>query len=141
MAAPKKRGRGTKKSAGIKLLKSGSTFIPVICRNCEDAPCVTACMSGGRYRDGKGRVVTDYRRCVGCWMCIMSCPFGAIDREEGAHVALKCDGCTDKDVPPCAEACERGVLSSRDIRSLSRDQRERAAARFLTGKNGGTSGR
>ena len=138
-AAPNKQGRGMKKIAGIKILKSESAYVPVICRNCEDAPCVTACMSGCRQRNGKGWVVTDYRRCVGCWMCIMSCPFGAIEREKGENIALKCEGCVDKDVPPCVAACESGILDNRDTQSLSHALRKMAAARFLTGENEDTS--
>lgn len=126
------KGKGMKKAAGIKLLKNGSTYVPVICRNCEDAPCVTACMSGCRHRNGKGWVITDYSRCVGCWMCIMNCPFGAIERVEGEHIALKCEGCPDKEVPACVAACERGILGHSDIQSLSSAVRKKAAARFLT---------
>lgn len=140
-AAPKKQGRGMKKVAGIKLLKNGSAYVPVICRNCEDAPCVTACMSGCRQRNGKGRVVTDYNRCVGCWMCIMSCPFGAIEREQGARTALKCEGCIDREVPACVAACERGILSNSDIRTLSHAAREKTAERFLAGEKEVTSGK
>lgn len=139
MAGPKKRGKGIKKIAGIKVLKNGSTYVPVICRNCEDAPCVTACMSGCRQRNGKGWVITDYSRCVGCWMCIMNCPFGAIEREKGANIALKCEGCREEEIPPCVAACERGILSHRDIQDLSRISRKKTAVRFLTGENGDTS--
>ncbi len=139
LKARPKHGRHFKGIAGIKLLKSDDTYIPVICRNCEDAPCVTACMSGCRHRNGKGWVITDYSRCVGCWMCIMNCPFGAIEREESMHVALKCEGCLEEETPPCVAACERGILNNRDIRNISYATRERAAARFLTGRNEDTS--
>ncbi len=128
------KGKDVKKVSGIKLLKSDTTHVPVICRNCEDPPCVTACMSGCRQRNGKGRVVTDYGRCVGCWMCIMNCPFGAIQREEGRHVALKCEGCPDKEIPPCAVACERGILGYLDVQDISGTVRKKAAERFLTGE-------
>jgi anaerobic carbon-monoxide dehydrogenase iron sulfur subunit len=133
--SPKKQGKGAKKTAGIKLLRNGSSFIPVICRNCEDAPCATACMSGGRHRDGKGRVITDYSRCTGCWMCIMNCPFGAIERVESRHVALKCEGCPDEDVPRCVGACKMGILSCQDVQDVSVVVRRKAAVRFLAGDN------
>jgi carbon-monoxide dehydrogenase iron sulfur subunit len=134
-ASSGKQGKGAKETAGIRLLKSGSAFIPIICRNCEDAPCAAACMSGSRHRDGKGRVVTDYSRCTGCWMCIMNCPFGAITRVEGRHVALKCEGCPDEDVPPCVAACKRGILSYCDVQDVSRVVRKKAAVRYLTGQD------
>ncbi|MCL5022690.1 MAG: 4Fe-4S binding protein [Nitrospirae bacterium] len=122
------------KQAALKLLRHGMTYVPVICRNCEDAPCVTACMSGCRQRNGKGWVITDYRRCVGCWMCIMNCPFGAIGREPGSHIAPKCEGCLDREIPACVAACGRGILTHRDVRDLSDAMRRKAAARFLAGE-------
>jgi carbon-monoxide dehydrogenase iron sulfur subunit len=136
-----KRGRGLKKVAGIKLLRNGDVFVPVVCRNCEDAPCVTACMSGCRHRNGNGRVVTDYTRCIGCWMCIMNCPFGAIERLEREHIALKCEGCPDEETPPCVAACGRGILDHGDVQALSYAARKKAAARFLTGEKEDTPAR
>lgn len=124
---------GSGKSA-IKLFRNGSGIVPVFCRNCEDAPCVTACMSGCRRRNGSGWVITDYRRCVGCWMCVMNCPFGAIEKDESSHVAFKCEGCLDEETQPCVAACVRGLLVRNDILAFSRDARKRAAARFLTGE-------
>lgn len=141
LKAGAKKGKGVRKIAGIKLLRNGDAFVPVICRNCEDAPCVTACMSGCRQRNGKGRVITDYRRCVGCWMCIMSCPFGAIERVEGEHIALKCEGCPDRETPACVAACGRGILSDRDVRDISHTIRRESAVRFLTGESGDGPGK
>lgn len=81
-------------------------YLPMLCRNCADAPCVTACMTGCRLRDVSGWVTTDYGRCVGCWMCVMTCPFGAIEAVHEEALARKCDGCTSYEVPPCVSACE-----------------------------------
>jgi len=135
MAMKTKRHRKSEKgTAHIKILESGPMYIPVLCRHCEDAPCVTACMSGCRRRDESGWVITDYERCVGCWMCIMNCPFGAIEREEDQHIALKCDGCLDEEIPPCVAACERGILGYRDIQDISSVIRKKAAERFLAGE-------
>ncbi|MDA8194588.1 MAG: 4Fe-4S dicluster domain-containing protein [Thermaerobacter sp.] len=82
---------------------------PVLCHNCEQAPCVSACMTGCRHRVGDF-VTTDYARCVGCSMCVMCCPFGAIELVEEEHLALKCDGCLDEETAPCVAACQKGAL-------------------------------
>ena len=81
------------------------------CHHCEDAACVAACMSGAMYKDKKtGCTGHDKDRCVGCWMCIMSCPFGALTRQKEEKVVVKCDLCPDRDVPACVESCPTGAL-------------------------------
>ena len=81
------------------------------CHHCEDAPCIDACMSGAMQKDKKsGQTKYDKDRCVGCWMCVMSCPFGALTREKQEKLVVKCDLCPDKDVPACVEACPSVAL-------------------------------
>ncbi|MBU3911773.1 MAG: 4Fe-4S dicluster domain-containing protein [Candidatus Omnitrophica bacterium] len=88
------------------------------CHHCEDAACVTACMSAAMYKDKKtGQTMHDADKCIGCWMCIMSCPFGALTRERQEKVIVKCDLCPDRDVlalpagrPACVEACHTKAL-------------------------------
>lgn len=122
--------------AGIQIVTIGEQHIPIVCHNCEDAPCVTACMPGCRYKDeATGRIITDYDRCVGCWMCVMLCPFGAIQRIptlEGEHhgVALKCDSCVDKMKMPCIAACKPKGLKEADPLKLAEEKRLKAAKQF-----------
>ncbi|AGL03241.1 4Fe-4S dicluster domain-containing protein [Desulfoscipio gibsoniae] len=82
-----------------------------ICRHCEDPPCLDACMVGCISRDPKtGLVLHDSKRCVGCWMCVMVCPYGAVKRDVVNKVAIKCDQCHDRDRPVCVEVCPTGAL-------------------------------
>lgn len=127
------RKKGERKAALIKIIRSGQFYSPVICRNCNDAPCVTACMTGCRKQDENGLVMTDYRRCVGCWMCIMDCPFGAIERDMEDHIARKCEGCPDMETAPCVAACAAGVLSHAGTREYSSMTRRESAERFISG--------
>ncbi|MDP8230180.1 MAG: 4Fe-4S dicluster domain-containing protein [Candidatus Gorgyraea atricola] len=81
------------------------------CHHCEDAPCVAACMSSAMYKDKKtGQTKHDEEKCVGCWMCIMSCPFGALSRQKQDKIIVKCDLCPDRDIPACVEACQTAAL-------------------------------
>lgn len=83
------------------------------CRHCEEAPCTKACIVGAMQRDPEtGIVINDESRCVGCWTCILACPFGAIKRDESGHkVASKCDLCSSNDgVPACVAHCPNNAL-------------------------------
>jgi carbon-monoxide dehydrogenase iron sulfur subunit len=59
-----------------------------------------------------GRIVCDVEKCVGCWTCIMVCPYGVIKREEGdgKRVASKCDLCPDREIPACVANCPNEAL-------------------------------
>ncbi len=82
------------------------------CRHCEDAPCLDACITGAMHRDKEtGAILGDEDKCVGCWMCIMVCPFGVIKRDmEGKKIASKCDLCLDEEIPVCVANCPNEAL-------------------------------
>jgi len=123
------------KMAAIKIVNSDADhFFPIVCRNCQEAPCVTACMSGCIQPDEDGHVITDYNRCVGCWMCVMSCPFGAIETDKKKHVTVKCNSCLDKAVAPCVAACDRNVLIQINIDEYTTELRKKSALRFISGE-------
>jgi anaerobic carbon-monoxide dehydrogenase iron sulfur subunit len=85
--------------------------IALQCRQCDDAACAKACISGGMYRDEKsGNIVINPDKCVACWSCVMVCPFGVIVRHEGLHKALKCDQCPDMETPACVKSCPTKAL-------------------------------
>ncbi|MCZ7574639.1 MAG: 4Fe-4S binding protein [Ardenticatenaceae bacterium] len=107
----------------------GSLHLPLLCRNCAEASCVVACMTACRIRDGSGWVTTDYSRCVGCWMCVMTCPFGAIEAVHEEGLARKCDGCTSYDIPPCVAVCEPGALQVASYGNFAHERRQRFGAR------------
>lgn len=84
--------------------------VPLLCHNCAEAPCAIACMTACRIRTASGWVETDYARCVGCWMCVMACPFGVITAAYAEELAPKCDGCVEDEVPACVAVCKPGAL-------------------------------
>lgn len=90
---------------------------PLQCRHCEEPYCVDACISGAIRKDPEtGLVISDEEKCVGCWMCVMVCPWGVIRparvfiRGEEKKAALSCDLCQGREVPACVEACPTGCL-------------------------------
>jgi carbon-monoxide dehydrogenase iron sulfur subunit len=81
------------------------------CRHCQEPACVEACIAGGVVKDPEtGRVTFDAERCVGCYSCIMACPFGGVIRLKRQGIAVKCDGCPDLKEPACVSACPTGAL-------------------------------
>ena len=95
----------------VKTENEGKKIISLHCQHCEDAPCVIACMSGALSKDKKtGATLHDKEKCVGCWMCVMTCPFGAIVRDVENHIAVKCDLCPDREDYACVVACPTGAL-------------------------------
>ena len=94
-----------------KILESKGKNYPVSCRHCKDPKCVDACMAAALvYDNSKGLVEHDEKRCVGCWMCVMVCPYGAIRPNIKAKIPVRCDKCKDKDEPACVKACPTGAI-------------------------------
>ncbi|MEL1136327.1 4Fe-4S dicluster domain-containing protein [Desulfitobacterium sp. THU1] len=84
----------------------GVVNMPLQCRQCSDTPCVHACMAGAmRVDPATGLVQVKSEKCVGCWMCVMVCPFGVISQGSSRQV-VKCDRCQELDYEPaCVSAC------------------------------------
>ncbi len=96
----------------------GYLSFAIQCRHCEEASCIDACITGAMYRDEEtGAVLCDTDKCVGCWMCIMVCPFGVINRDlSGRKIASKCDLCYGEEVPVCVKNCPNEALGFEEER-------------------------
>ena len=57
-----------------------------------------------------GLVSVDAERCIGCWTCIIACPYGALARDTTSKVVAKCDLCPDRDIPVCVANCPNEAL-------------------------------
>lgn len=111
---------------------AGDCGVPLQCRHCEDAPCMTVCPTGAIDRESdRAPVLVNADRCIGCRFCIMVCPFGVLNISRDGKAVTKCDLCSDRTAagkePACVEACPTGALKFCDIRELTA-QRRRAAA-------------
>ncbi len=92
--------------------ESGHVSFAVQCRHCDDAPCIDACITGAMHRNPETHaVLCDEDKCVGCWMCVMVCPYGVINRNtKEKKVASKCDLCAGEDTPVCVANCPNEAL-------------------------------
>lgn len=98
----------------IQIDASGSLF-PEFCRHCDEPACVEACISGALTKGQDGLVTCDRETCIGCFMCVMSCPYGMArpDVKNGTHM-VKCDGCRGRESMACVDACPQRCLSQVD---------------------------
>ena len=111
-----------------------NTSVPHMCRHCEEPACVDACMAGAMQKDSDTGIVTNEgneQSCVGCWMCVMACPYGAVRQHPKENVALKCDGCPDREVPACVESCHENALEFVEIDDHAQEKARVAAGNLL----------
>jgi Fe-S-cluster-containing hydrogenase component 2 len=105
-------------------------FIPVTCRQCEDAPCMAACPKDAIYRDTSlYRVMVDYSRCISCRMCVAACPFGAMGFDPHRQRVFKCDLCGGE--PQCVRFCYPGALTYMPAARVPQAQIRHAAQRKI----------
>lgn len=94
----------------IRIEEKDNISFAVSCRHCEDALCAKSCIAGA-ISIVDGVVSVDKNKCVGCYTCIVSCPYGAImPSEEG--IIRKCELCTQNatEEPACVTACPNKAI-------------------------------
>ncbi len=101
------------------------TAVPMICRHCKEPACVDACITGSMQKDPTTGIVNNMdhdQECIGCWMCIMACPYGVINKTDYLNKSnmrfgksLKCDLCPDLNEPACVSACPNEVLEYYEV--------------------------
>jgi tetrathionate reductase subunit B len=86
-----------------------SFFVPKLCNQCENPPCVQVCPVQATFKTPEGVVLVDSTRCIGCRYCIQACPYGARYLHPVTKTADKCTFCyqrVTKDLlPACVEVC------------------------------------
>jgi electron transport protein HydN len=108
----------------LRVIKNHQITLPVMCHQCENAPCVAVCPTAALVQ-GKNCVTLDEPSCIGCKNCVMACPFGVI--EIAAHMLkqsvtiVKCDLCSEvADEPVCISVCPTAALEIRGSEMIQR---------------------
>ncbi len=93
-------------------------IFPVMCMQCDYPPCVAVCRFQACAVDENGIVRLDEKRCVGCGLCAVACPYGLrVMRRSGWPDA--CDLCLDRlrvgKTPYCVASCPTQALVFGDL--------------------------
>ena len=69
--------RGKLSKARLTVLRQAKGVMPTQCRQCDDGPCANVCPTGAlRFDDNCIELHEEI--CIGCKLCTIACPYGAI---------------------------------------------------------------
>jgi len=97
--------------------------VSISCNHCAEPKCVVNCPTGAMFkRPEDGIVIHRAERCIGCRMCIWSCPYQAPQYNKKEGKVGKCDLCADllakNEEPACVSACLMRALKYGDVEEL-----------------------
>ena len=94
------------------------SYYPIVCQQCEDAPCKIICPTEAMV--GKG---IEEEKCIACGLCMMVCPFGAVTVEN--RKTQKCNQCSNtNEKPACIKACSKRAISLIDYDEMKLKKQE-----------------
>jgi formate dehydrogenase iron-sulfur subunit len=104
-------------------------FLSDVCKHCANAGCLEACPTGSIVRTEVGSVFVQPDICNGCGYCVVSCPFGVIEKRPEDGRAFKCTFCYDRQkaglIPACAKACPTESIQFGDLEVLRQRGKKR----------------
>jgi Fe-S-cluster-containing dehydrogenase component len=98
-----------------------SFFVPKLCNQCADSPCVQVCPVGATFVSPDGVVLVDETYCLGCRYCIQACPYGCRYLHPRKETVDKCTLCyhriTKGLTTACCENCPTGARQLVDFKN------------------------
>lgn len=87
----------------------------LVCRHCEDAPCVIACPTGALRKEGEHLHRSKFL-CTSCAGCVIACPFGVNTLATIKFQNNICDLCSNREREMiCIDTCKDNALSFDEI--------------------------
>jgi Fe-S-cluster-containing dehydrogenase component/formate-dependent nitrite reductase membrane component NrfD len=84
-------------------------FLPVLCNQCADAPCMNICPTSALFRRRDGIVDLNGDACIGCRACMVACPYDQLFIDPNTRTAEKCNFCANRLEsnlePACVSVC------------------------------------
>lgn len=104
------------------VIDSSNKAAPIFCAQCDLPECAYACMTGAMKKNLKtGYVEYDEEKCVSCYMCIMSCPYGVLKSDRIKYeIIMKCNMCVHRTEdgspnPMCVEKCPMFAITLEEV--------------------------
>jgi len=84
-------------------------FFPVLCNQCDEAPCEKICPTNALFKRRDGIVDLHGDSCIGCRACMVACPYDQLFIDPNTHTAEKCNFCANRVenqlLPACVSVC------------------------------------
>jgi len=84
-------------------------FLPVLCNQCDDAPCMKICPTSALFKRRDGIVDLNGSSCIGCRACMVACPYDQLFIDPNTRTAEKCNFCANRVEnelqPACVSVC------------------------------------
>jgi Fe-S-cluster-containing dehydrogenase component/formate-dependent nitrite reductase membrane component NrfD len=84
-------------------------FLPMLCNQCDEAPCMKICPTSALYKRPDGIVDLYGEACIGCKACMAACPYDQIFIDPNTRTAEKCNFCANRVEnqlqPACVSVC------------------------------------
>ncbi len=84
-------------------------FLPVLCNQCDHAPCMKICPTNALFKRRDGIVDLHGDSCIGCRACMVACPYDQLFIDPDTHTAEKCNFCANRLenelLPACVSVC------------------------------------
>lgn len=110
---------------GLDSIREVASFA-LVCRQCEEAPCVTSCSQEALEKEDGGTLKRSNLLCIGCNSCTLACPFGTIYPEVIPYLVSKCDFCIDRadgKEPICIPSCPYGALKYGEFKEEEKENK------------------
>src|SRR6188474_1947502 len=84
-------------------------FLPVLCNQCDEAPCAKICPTNALFKRRDGIVDLHADACIGCRACMVACPYDQLFIDPNTRTAEKCNFCANRVendlLPACVSVC------------------------------------
>ena len=84
-------------------------FFPVLCNQCDEAPCAKICPTNALFKRRDGIVDLHGDSCIGCRACMVACPYDQLFIDPNTRTAEKCNFCANRVendlLPACVSVC------------------------------------
>lgn len=112
-----------------------NTRVATTCMHCIDAPCARSCPAEAITILPNGIVLSPNEAlCISCKNCVLACPFGVMQLNISAELAVKCDVCKYRvdagKLPLCVSVCPTRAISLAEPLKVASSIRRTAASKL-----------